>query len=372
MLRGSRRGRVQTSFLRILPRRLSVSWSSAQPDWSTAQSALWWRAGKPAGFRRRDAEGGTEVADWSTETVDVAERFSFWREVVCQTVLNVATEAPRERFQAQISGRSFGSLRFAAFHSTSHEIVRSAQHTARFPEDNYLISLQRRGQSRISQDGEAFSLDPGEVAIVDGQRPFRIGFPAAVSRVIAVIPRETLDMRMPWLRRSRAARKITGSSPYADLARRHLLQLASDERGLGESEANLLTDNLCNLLALASARDIPLGALQPDLQLEALLAFCRRHLSEADLSPQLVAARFGISVRTLHLRFERVGRTFGRWLLDSRLEACRRALRDPRQRACAISEIAYRCGFNDLSHFNKAFRAQFGMTPREARNLPQL
>jgi hypothetical protein len=146
------------------------------------------------------AEGDVDVATWSTDAVKASERFSFWREVVCQTVLNVATEAPRERFQAHISGRSFAALRVAEFDSTSHEIVRSPQHTARFPEDNYLISLQRRGQSRITQDGDPFPLDPGEIAVVDGQKPFRIGFPAPVSRIIAVIPRKTLDTRAPWLR----------------------------------------------------------------------------------------------------------------------------------------------------------------------------
>jgi len=310
------------------------------------------------------------VATWSTDTVHAAERFSFWREVVCQTVLNVATEAPRDSFQAQISGRGFDCARFAAFESTSHEIVRSRQHTARFPEDNYLVSLQRHGQSRISQDDNAFSLDPGEIALVDGQKPFRIGFPGPVSRVLAVIPRKTLDLRAPWLRRA-PVRKIAGHSPYADLTRRHLLQLANGKRSLSESEASLLTENLCNLLALASARDIPVNALRTEVQIEALLAFCRRHLGDPNLSPQLVAAQLGMSVRTLHLRFERVGRTFGRWLLDNRLDACRKALRDPQQRASTISEIAYRWGFNDLSHFNKAFRAQFGMTPGDWRNSPE-
>src|SRR5262245_27637296 len=116
---------------------------------------------------RARAEGAAEVATWSTDTVAARERFSFWREVVCQTVLNVATEAPRERFQAQISGRSFATVRVAAFGSTGHEIVRSPQHTARFPEDNYLVSLQRHGQSRITQDGDAFVLDPGEIGLVD-------------------------------------------------------------------------------------------------------------------------------------------------------------------------------------------------------------
>lgn len=107
--------------------------------------------------------------------------------------------------------------------------------------------------------------------------------------------------------------------------------------------------------------------LQPELILQALLAFCRQNLHDTDLSPRRVAAHFGISVRTLHLRFQRLGQSFGRWLLETRLDACSRALCDPYQRNCTVSEIAYRNGFTDLSHFNKAFRARFDMPPNQWR-----
>ena len=33
-----------------------------------------------------------------------------------------------------------------------------------------------------------------------------------------------------------------------------------------------------------------------------------------------------------------------------------------------ISDIAYACGFNTLSHFNKLFKKTYGMTPSEYRN----
>jgi AraC family transcriptional activator of tynA and feaB len=301
------------------------------------------------------------MATWSTDAVKPSEGFSFWHDVVCQAVLNVATESRPDSFRARISGQSFGPLRFAAFESTGHEIVRSRSHVAHAPADNYLISLQRHGSSLISQGEGRFVLEPGEIAILDGQRPFHITFPGPVSRAIAVVPRATLEARAPWLREA-PLRKIDARSPFADLTRRHLLQLAAHD-GLEEGGATLLTDNLCNLLALASARD---GAA-PEIRLETLLAFCRQQLSNPDLSPQLVAARFGISLRTVHLRFEKVGRSFGRWVLENRLEGCRKALRDPYQGRSSISEIAWRWGFNDLSHFTKAFRARFGMSPREWR-----
>jgi AraC family transcriptional regulator, positive regulator of tynA and feaB len=82
----------------------------------------------------------------------------------------------------------------------------------------------------------------------------------------------------------------------------------------------------------------------------------------------MVATRFGMSLRTLHLRFKQTGLTFGRWLLASRLDACGAELRDPQRPARSISEVAYCWGFNDLSHFNKGFRARFGMTPGQWRH----
>lgn len=302
------------------------------------------------------------MATWSTDTVKPSEGFAFWHDVVCQAVLNVATEARPDSFRARMSGHSFGPLRFASFESTGHEIVRSPAHVARAPADNYLISLQRAGRSLIEQGDSRFVLEPGEIAILDGQIPFRVGFPGPVSRAIAVVPRRILDARAPWLRRANL-RKIDARSPFADLTRRHLLQLADSQR-LEASEANLLTDNLCNLLALASSREAPSA---PELQLEAMLAFCRRQLADPDLSPAAIAAQFGVSVRTVHARFEKSGRSFRRWALENRLEACGKALRDPAQRGSSISEIAYRWGFNDLSHFTKSFRAQFGLSPREWR-----
>jgi AraC-like DNA-binding protein len=32
-----------------------------------------------------------------------------------------------------------------------------------------------------------------------------------------------------------------------------------------------------------------------------------------------------------------------------------------------ISDIAFECGFNDLSYFNRSFRRRFGLTPTAAR-----
>jgi AraC-like DNA-binding protein len=211
------------------------------------------------------------------------------------------------------------------------------------------------------------AFNANDICISDGRLPFRADMHAG-RRAFAVIPRAMIDRRAPWLRRG-PLHKLDAASPFVDLARRHILELASGG-ALTESTTNLLTENLCNLLTLASVTEVETNRLQSELQIEALLAYCRQHLHDAGLTPQRAADYLRVSVRTLHSRFKQVGKTFGRWVLDNRLDACRTALGDPNQRGLSISEIVYRWDFNDLSHFNKAFRARYGQSPRACRADP--
>ncbi|MEO8883895.1 MAG: helix-turn-helix domain-containing protein [Devosia sp.] len=306
------------------------------------------------------------MASWSTDQIASRERFSFWREVIGETVFNVTAEGPSGDFRAQISAQNFGELRIAAFTASGHELVRSRKQAERNPENSYLISLPIAGRSHARQGEQELTIEANEISIIDGQKPFRIAYPDNIDRVIAVVPHAVLDQRAPWLR-SRLLCRIAVDAPFAGLARQHLLQFAAGGASLSESAAGMLAENLANLLALASAPDLAPNRLRPDMQLEALLAYCRRNLHDADLSPGVVATHLGISVRTLHLRFQMLGESFGRWLLARRLEACSKALLDPHQMVSGVSEIAYRWGFNDLSHFNRSFRCRFGMSPREWR-----
>ena len=60
------------------------------------------------------------------------------------------------------------------------------------------------------------------------------------------------------------------------------------------------------------------------------------------------------------------GRTLSNYIIDIRLGAAARLLVDTNRN---ISEICYECGFNNLSNFNRTFKAHRGNTPREFRAL---
>lgn len=306
------------------------------------------------------------MPEWSTDSVNARERFSYWQEAVCRWVFNTSIEAPPGPFSARLKSRSSGPLRIVAGESSAYLLIRNRRELDAAPSDQYCIYLQRRSEGVIEQSGQSFTYQAGDMGLSDLRLPFRTSHADGGRRIVAVVPAELIDRRAPWVAKT-ALRKFAGNSTYIDLARRHMVAMAEDKT-LSDSAMALLTDNLCNLIALASAEDIAPSRLQPELQIEAMLAFCRQHLQNAELTPQDVADHLGVSLRTLHSRFRQTGQSFGRWMLEERLKACAAALRDPHQHALNISEIAYRWGFNDLSHFNRTFRARFACRPAEWRN----
>jgi AraC-like DNA-binding protein len=306
------------------------------------------------------------MVEWSTDTVQANERYSYWREAICQSVFNISIEAPPGPFSARLAARSSGQLRIAAGESSGYLLVRNRREVDAAPSDHYCIYMQRRGDGIIEQGGQAFTYRPNDIALSDLRLPFRAFHADGGQRITAVIPCELLDRRAPWVSKT-ALRRFSASSPYVDLARRHMIEIVEND-AISDCATALLTENLCNLIALASATNIATNRMQTDLQFEAMLAFCRQNLHKAALTPQHVAGYLGVSLRTVHTRFKKIGQSFGRWMLEERLKACRQALRDKNQRHLNISEIAYRWGFNDLSHFNRSFRARFDETPRDWRN----
>ena len=63
---------------------------------------------------------------------------------------------------------------------------------------------------------------------------------------------------------------------------------------------------------------------------------------------------------------QHTGRTLLDYIIDIRLGHAARLLVDT---TFGISEISYSCGFNNLSNFNRTFKARRGYTPRDFRTL---
>ena len=80
-----------------------------------------------------------------------------------------------------------------------------------------------------------------------------------------------------------------------------------------------------------------------------------------------VAATLGISVRYLHQIFAGAGTTFSSHVASQRLERARSALMSRRFGRTTMTDLAQELGFYDSSHFNRAFKRQYGLTPTAYR-----
>jgi AraC-like DNA-binding protein len=137
----------------------------------------------------------------------------------------------------------------------------------------------------------------------------------------------------------------------------------------GHAEA-LVREQTLDLIALslASSPDMK-AALSSALSLISMRvrAVINSGLSDPSLNVRTVARRAGVSSRHANEVLAKEGTSIARLILSSRLNRCRQALDDPRQRHRTVSEIAFSWGFCDLTHFGRRFRDTFGMPPREYR-----
>ena len=84
-------------------------------------------------------------------------------------------------------------------------------------------------------------------------------------------------------------------------------------------------------------------------------------------SAQKLAAAAGLSERYVNELLYEAGASCTTRLLELRLRKAADLLAHSGERR--ISDIAFGCGFNDLSYFNRCFRRRFGQTPTAARGV---
>lgn len=96
----------------------------------------------------------------------------------------------------------------------------------------------------------------------------------------------------------------------------------------------------------------------------------RRRLTEPQLSPEAICKDLGVSRSRLYRLFEPIG-GISAYVRRQRLLAARHALLDPLD-VRPITLIAEQWSFTDASVFSRAFRKEFGISPKQARETGRI
>ncbi|MEV7773640.1 helix-turn-helix domain-containing protein [Kitasatospora sp. NPDC086791] len=304
-----------------------------------------------------------------TTGVPSADRAEYWHEAVSATFIPLdvslldSAAAP-----ATITSHQLGALQVSLVEAGPQRVERSAALIARGGEDHLTLALQHRGTARLVQDGHRVELRPGTFAVSDAGRPFVKELPEAFAFTAFHWPRSVAGVGEEDLR-VLTATLFDGADDTARLVAGYLECLSRSAGSMEPQLAFWLATTALDLLAvLAQERR---GRSVPEAPEAALATLARvkdhilRHLGDPDLSPERIAAAHHVSVRYLHKLFRFEGVTVARWIQRQRLDMCRRDLARRTAGRATVAAVAGRWGFVSASHFSRAFRARYGVSPRE-------
>ena len=207
------------------------------------------------------------------------------------------------------------------------------------------------------------------ISLYDATLAHQISCSEKFSKLIISIPRLILRDRIAGIENCTALR-IPGNSGVGAVTANFIRSTLSQTNQLTSREFSRLSEYSLDLLTLALATVRPEKfnlSKSRSLTLNRIKVYIEEHLSDSDLYPTLVANEVGLSPRYINTLFKEEETSLIRYISQRRLENCRKDLLDPIHVGARISDIAFRWGFNDLSHFSRVFKQRYDYSPKDYR-----
>jgi AraC family transcriptional regulator, positive regulator of tynA and feaB len=313
---------------------------------------------------------------WSTTLVPQAAQFDYWRDVICNAFVPLRTERlhstkVREHFRCGLNALQIGDLYIGSVFGSGQKVFRDSKEISNGNLPFYFLNIQTKGIAIVSQNGNTVSMPPSTFSLVDATRPFNMELSEDFEQISVKIPKARLDSLLPpcvdvLAKRvdSRSGVGMTVQKAFQDVAYN-----ASSK----DSISNRFAIDHALILAAYSLSRLQTSDTTPMDKYAAVRArtmdYIQLNLDDPELSPQSIAHALKLSSRYIQFAFAAEKTTLMHWILEQRLMRCKA---DLKKRGYGvqpfISQIAFKHGFNDLSHFNRSFKARFGVTPSHYRD----
>lgn len=261
-----------------------------------------------------------------------------------------------------------GGVEIAHIANDIGNVRREAEDIRRDYGENLFLLIQLQGCCGIEQKGRQSVIGPGDCILIDSSKPSVFHFGGHFSNHLSVhMPRQLLFSRQA--QPLEVSRRIDADDPMSAMLSALVAKLAATDAG--DKRAPHLRQLLFDTTRQAFATDDEVESFprtdSSGARLEIVQILIDRHLTEENLTPRWLAAKLGISLRTLQDDFNEIGTTATSLIRMRRLHLARDQLVQHRHDGdrLNIANVAYSAGFNDISYFNRCFRQVFDCTPKE-------
>ena len=303
---------------------------------------------------------------WNIAEQPIHDQFGYWHDVICDVFIPMTPmrSVPGVGFASGVEARALGDVKRTDVWSQAQRTLHGPREVELSGGEFYFVNLMVAGRCRVQQGDRESVASPGQLWVVDTRVPYFLDFESQWRMFTFRVPHKLLSSRLPNPRQG-TAMPIDGGSGVGGLAAAMMRSMWKlEEPDSVHVRAELEQSFATAVSAALGARDRDESA-QDALRAD-VLRFAAANLGDPGLSVAAVCRRFAISPRLLHRLFEEQEHTFAETVRAMRLRQCARLLADPLDRS-TITDIALGHGFTDSASFSRAFRRNFGISPREMR-----
>ncbi|MDH6697255.1 AraC-like DNA-binding protein [Streptomyces sp. MAA16] len=322
------------------------------------------------------------MAEMLVETVfrsadlPTAERFEGWRQVMSATHAPLELRSTRAAdFHARLRLIGLGDVAVWPAEFDPTVFVRTPKLIRQSDPEIFHLTLVLKGHGGVAWSRQEATYGLGDFYSTDSARTSETWTSQELIRTVGV---EVPKARLP-LPRGRAeqaiGRPMSGGTGVGALLALFLTQLSENTGQYTAEDAPRLGTVLADLVAALFAHTLEtVTSLSPETRRRtlalAIQAFIRQNLHDPGLTPGAIAAAHSVSLSHLHRLFRDEGVTVAAYIRGQRLEGARHNLTDPALHDTPIHVIAARWGFPRAAEFSRAFRAAYGVPPRDYRHGP--
>ena len=307
---------------------------------------------------------------FSTRGLPERMRIPIWREEFGRRIVHVDIEPSSDLpFQAEATLQVLLGLRTLAWQGSAMRFRRSRADIVD-GDDSIGIVVSSPSRSQLSQRGREIEFRAGDAVALLHSEPAIVTYTEGLQFGLSV-PRDALTSRVTNLD-NLAMRPISRRTEPLRLLMTYLKWSLKEDVLVSPKLRDVVVTHIHDLVALAISECAPLGESSTSAVVAArhsvALDHIAAHFQDPELSLEVVARRQGISPRYLQQLMTSSGTSFTERVNELRLQRAFALLNEPQGAARRISDIALEVGFSDISHFNRLFRARFGVCPRGVRS----